>query len=274
MDSSKLTAAWSFCTLLLPLIKVYGFAAQWEKLDLKKITGDPNTPAASVSNTDGILYYPVGPPYLATVPDMYNIASHWAKYVPGTYEQYPHLLAEMFAFCIAAAHLEMPFQLINSLMISDVQSSQAEGWPLIDKIPADNVCSVARGILNRQSGPQTTDEEFFLPNVVHLCQRYSLGEDWFFGKRAVPSDIYECTAPLFDEPPDNVAVSFDYKYPPNGKKEKLSPKEVTRNAFMICYLSRLVNEAATFYKKAIGCESSEQPSEARNLARYMREKKH
>jgi len=224
----------------IPFAQTYGLGVQWQKFDLDKIAG-PDSPAKEVSKADGNLYYPVGPPYLGTLGDMYKIANKWSEFVPRVHAQYPHLLAEMYAYCIAAAHLKLPHQLIDSLMISN-PGNGGEGWPLVDIIPPSETCSFAQG-------PDHT--KYSLPSVIHLCQRYSIGEEWFFGKRKIPTDIYECETPLFEEPPGNVATLYDFKKPPNAKaRTQLSPKVANQQAFMVCFLTSLLNEAATFYKKS------------------------
>lgn len=240
-----------------PAAQVYGFGVQWAKLDLEKIAGK-GTPAKAVSREQGGLYYPVGPPYLGTVHDMFLIAQKWTEFVPKVYDQYPHLLAEMFAFCIAAAHLEMPFQLIDSLMISKSDAG-GEGWPLIDAIPNQEVCEFAR---------QVDHAKYPVPSVVHLCQRYFLQKDWFFAKRKVPSDIYECEAPLFEEPPSDLGLS-DYKHAWNGHRQEVSPRMANREAFMLCYLFGLINEAAAFYKQNTCPEDGYNLKKERNLAAYL-----
>ena len=233
-----------------PFAQVYGFGTQWQRLNLTKIAG-AGTPAATVSQQDGRLYYPAGPPYLATVPDMHRIAVTWSSFVPAVYEQYPHLLAEMFAYCIAAAHLQLPHQMIDSLMISATNAG-GEGWPLVDAIPAHEVCGFGKNIRH--------DEQYAVPSVVHLCQRYMVGADWFFSKRKVPADVYDCEVPLLAEPPDDLAVKFHYKQPPGGgggnKRKELTETEAVRESFMLCYLHAIVNEAAAFYKSH-ACEGKE-----------------
>jgi len=223
-----------------PFAQTYGFGAQWLKLDTAKIAG-PDSPLTSMTDKEGRLYYPVGPPYIATVTDSYQIALKWTEFVPKVHEQYPHLLAEMFAYSLAAAHLDLKFQLIQSLMISDTNTGDGEGWALIDKMPADEVCSIAR---------EVDYTKHSLPHVVHLCQRYSVGKEWFFGKRKIPHDVFECENPLFEDPPDNIATAFDYKWPPKGKKTELKPVMVQREAFMICHLTTAMNEAAEYYKRS------------------------
>ena len=53
---------------------------------------------------------------------MHQISTKWCEFVPKVHKEYPNLLAEMFAYCIAAAHLELEHMLIDSLMISNVNS--------------------------------------------------------------------------------------------------------------------------------------------------------
>mmetsp|Transcript_16735 Transcript_16735/g.39481 ORF Transcript_16735/g.39481 Transcript_16735/m.39481 type:complete len:544 (-) Transcript_16735:137-1768(-) len=248
-----------------PLAQAYGFGAQWARLNLTEITSTPDSPAMTMPQEDRFLYYPIGPPYLATVADMYRIAQHWTKFVPKVYEQYPHLLAEMFAACIAAAHVELPHQLISSLMVSDTTAGvELEGWSLIDSIPDDQVCSSAKSIVAYP--PSTVN----VPQVVHMCQRYGLGSDWFFTKHKIPADnVYDCEQPLFAEPPDPVATLFDFKQlPPAFERKPVDPKAAKRMAFMLCYIYRLLNEAATFYKKS-SCGSAANYAKTRSLVGIM-----
>ena len=167
----------------------------------------------------------------------------------------------MFAYCIAAAHLELPHQLIDSLMISDV-TANAEGWPLIDIIPPGETCSFARHIEHHK---------YAVPGVVHLCQRYGVGTEWFWSKRRIPSDIYDCDAPLFAEPPADLATMYDYREMPHGERKSMTEKESNRYSFMLCYLYGLVNEAATFYKQGACPAGTANLEKTRNLVQYMTE---
>lgn len=222
----------------IPFAQTYGLGVQWQRFDLDKIAG-PDSPAKTVSSQDGQLYYPVGPPYIGTVYDMYQISLKWTEFVPRVHAQYPHLLAEMYAFCIAAAHLNLRHQLIDSLMASN-PGTGGEAWPLVDKIPPEEMCDF---------GKNANHEKYALPSVVHLCQRYSVGDDWFFGKRKIPHDIYACETPLFIEPPSDIAIKYDYKKPPNAKEAiPLTPRVVNQQTFMVCFLTSLLNEASSFYK--------------------------
>ena len=96
---------------------------------------------------------------MATGHDFYKIADKWAEFGVGTHRQYPNLLAEMFAYCLAAAHLNLPHQIAQSFMISDVGAGFAEGWgQYIDKVNATDICL-----------PNSIPQEK-LPFVLHYCK--------------------------------------------------------------------------------------------------------
>jgi hypothetical protein len=105
--------------------------------------------------------------------------------------------------------------------------------------------------------------------VVHLCQRYAVGEEWFFSKRRVPPDVYDCDVPLFREPPDDLAVRYNYKQLPGGKRQPQTPQEVARESFMLCYLHSIVNQAATFYKQHACQGKSMNLEKTRSLAELL-----
>lgn len=247
----------------VPFAQTYGLGTQWKKFDLDIIAGI-DSPAKTVSKEDGQLYYPVGPPYIATVQDMYRIAVKWSEFVPRVHAQYPHLLAEMYAFCIAAAHLGLRHMIIDSLMASS-PGIGGEAWELVDRIPPDEVCEFAQSPDNGR---------YAVPSVLHMCQRYSVGLDWFFGKHKIPNDIYDCSTPLFQEPPSNLALLYDYKWPPNAKeKTPLSPKLIKQHTFMVCGLTRALNDAAMFYKAAMCPPGTANLERSRTVADLFVEKK-
>jgi len=247
----------------VPFAQTYGLGVQWQKFDLDKIAGK-DSPAKDVNRMNGNLYFPVGPPYLGTVHDMYLIAQKWTEFVPRVHAQYPYLLAEMYAYCIAAAHLKLRHQLVDSLMASN-PGTGGEAWPLVDRIPAEEMCKFAK---------KPDHHEHAMPSVVHLCQRYSVGEEWFFGKHKIPHDIYDCETPLFIEPPDDVATLYDFKKPPNAKERTpLEPKLINQQAFMVCSLTSLLNQAATYYKVNACSSGTANLKKTRTVADLFREKK-
>jgi len=222
-----------------PFAQMYGLGVQWQTFNLESITGDPDTPAKTVTKADGRSHYAAGPPYIGTARDMYHIAVKWTEFSPRVHAEYPYLLAEMYAYCIAAAHLKLPHKLIVSGMISNTGSPLAEAWPFVDKIPANEICQIAS---------TANHARYAVPNVIHYCQRYMIGK-WFFGKRSMKRDFFTCESPLMAEPPQDIATcKFQIKPPGTGTKVDLNEKQAKRNAFVLCGMISLLNDAGLFYK--------------------------
>jgi peptidyl serine alpha-galactosyltransferase len=238
-----------------PMGQLYGFGLQWkEKIDMKIVLQSLNmslvTPIDTMAKDEAKAGYIMGPPYVATAKDMYQIVQTWSDFVVPVHDQYPHLLAEMFAYCLAAAHLQLSHQTAVSFMVSDIGSGKAEGWNYIDQIPEDEICS-------RSYSP---DE---LPSVLHYCQRYGIGP-YFFGKHRVPGDYLSCQSPLFQEPPIDALTQYDYAlYPNNDRKMMTNVEHKKRYAFMTCYILPAMNAAATYYKQH-HCD------DATNVANYSK----
>mmetsp|Transcript_25362 Transcript_25362/g.31990 ORF Transcript_25362/g.31990 Transcript_25362/m.31990 type:complete len:351 (+) Transcript_25362:2-1054(+) len=234
-----------------PFAQKYGFGGQWTKeLDLEVIAGK-NTPS-KVNIEDARTFYPVGPPYLATVGDMYAIAVKWAEFVPAVHKQYPYLLAEMFAFCIAAAHLELKHQIVDSLMVSNTGMGGGEGWPMVDNITEDKEESLCKFA----SDPDHS--KYPVPSVIHYCQRYAIG-DWFFGKRKMVKNFFECESPLMEFPPMDIIETKDYKKIFNDVKKDLKKHVARREGFMVCGILSALNDAGRFFKEH-SCQGVEKTS--------------
>jgi hypothetical protein len=216
-----------------PFGQQYGFGMQWKtKVDATYVANG-TTRVSDMDMEEARGHYVLGPPYIATARDMYAIAKKWTEFVPRVHDNYPHLLAEMFAYCFAAAHLGLPHRVAQSFMVSDIGSG-GEGWKLVDKMGKDNVC---------EPPPDLN------PHVLHYCQRYMLGK-WFIGKYRLRKDFISCEAPLLKEPPHNIAQEYDYQIAPDGSRLAFRSKAgPVRNAFMICSLIPRLNAAATFYKE-------------------------
>ena len=103
-----------------------------------------------------------------------KLAPSWVEFVPRVYEEYPYLLAEMYAYCMAAAHNNLRHVKLDHMMLS-LPGAGGEGWPFIDPIPTEKICH--RGMPGTWwDGP--------LPVFLHFCQNYRVGE-WMFPKRKV-----------------------------------------------------------------------------------------
>jgi hypothetical protein len=95
-----------------PMGQRYGFGLDWKRsVNQKKLLGEGvDSPLLHLTDAELASGYAVGPPYIATARDMHKIATQWSEFVVPIHDQYPELLAEMFAYCHAAAHLGLPHQ--------------------------------------------------------------------------------------------------------------------------------------------------------------------
>jgi len=145
----------------------------------------------------------------------------------------PFLLAEMFAFNLAAAHEGLRFTIAHSFVVSDVFTG-GEGWKLIDFVPEKDIC---------RNFPKSE-----YPHVIHYCQRYYYGK-WFIGKYKLRKDFISCESPLLVMPPANLATqAVTVSITPNGERMEKDPKFMKREAFMVCTMIRTLNEAAIYFK--------------------------
>lgn len=221
-----------------PFAAKYGFNDRWAKHNISYVAG-PESPAVHVKNTSqAIDSYSIGPPYLATGRDMWNLVVHWTKFTPRVHDVYKDFLGEMYGYCQAAAHLQLPHVMVTSFMISDPVGPQEEGWDFITDMERDQVC-------------ETVDVDK-LPFVFHYCQRYALGR-WFVGKYKMPEDFFfNCTTPLLRVPPKDIAVKYNYYIYPNTERHDYRENfdlPIKQNGFMNCVLIDAFNEVAEYFKR-------------------------
>lgn len=220
-----------------PFAQQYGYGMQWKnKVKYENVFQGDNfpTPISNLTSGDAQTYYnAMGPPYIATAKDMWSIVNKWSEIAASVHDEYPYLLAEMFAYNLAAAHLGLRHTISHSFMISDPWAG-GEGWPLIDKVPASNIC---------KNFPQSE-----LPHVIHYCQRYFLGK-WFIGKQKLRKDFLSCEAPLLTYPPIDLASKYTSAIlPGTGELKDLRPKQIKEHAFTVCALIDALNVASKYYK--------------------------
>lgn len=245
-----------------PIAQRYEYGAQWIT-SLKGKVADvvgPNSPVLQLNLTQADLYYPAGPPYLATAKDMYQIVTYWVQFLPHIFAIFPEFMAEMHGYSTAAAHLKLPHRLARGFMISTV--GNFENFDFVDtSLNRTTACEVAaHGVSDQVVGssgrrlppsiPQLQTQK--LPYVLHYCQRYALGR-YFFSKYKLNEEFFECDAPLMKEPPLNVGDVYDWFIFPNGVEtsDMSSPSkhmDIVRNGWMMCSLIYGLNDAATKVK--------------------------
>jgi peptidyl serine alpha-galactosyltransferase len=141
---------------------------------------------------DGPKHWNSGPPYLATVKDMYQIVVRWTELAPRVLRMHDHLFAgtrvvsvshtvfvafithprlvvselplliEMYGFIFATHQLNLPFTLVKSFVLSETASRIREGWEYIDQIKDEEVCQSVSLI------------KLPLPVTLHYCERYAV----------------------------------------------------------------------------------------------------
>ena len=142
----------------------------------------------------------------------------------------------MFAYCIAAAHLQLPHMRIDNLMVSNTGAG-GEGWPFVDAVKDDEkvaMCDFATAPMS--------DLKYPIPSVIHYCQRYLIGSI-LFSKRKFDRTFYACdTKPLESMPSDLAEKSIK---PDDDEKTKT---KINRESFMLCAITSILNDSLSFYK--------------------------
>ena len=245
-----------------PAGQFYGLGDKWRSFNRPYICGAPDSPCVGVESGEAWRYYSVGPPYVAHVADWRLIAASWVDFVPRVYEEYPNLLAEMYAYCLAAAHHGLRHARVDHYMVSNV-GSYGEAWPHVDAM--SSVCAPGLPLF------WSRDSAARLPAFLHACQGYNAGRGASFSKRRVQHGIFDgCSGPLLPEPGEDLvtqasqaevaAVAAERA----KKRRKLTDPEQRalkrkRDAFMVCTASKYVNAAVRTHRR-LHCPESEEAS--------------
>eukprot|EP01031_Cornospumella_fuschlensis_P028836 gene28835-34804_t len=243
----------------VPASALYGIGAPWTtpeyNTDFNRsyICGS-SSPCLKVTWAEGVRSYAVGPPYLVHVKDLVGLAGKWAEFMPRVFERHTSVLADMYAYSMAAAHLELPHFTLNSYMVSNINDE--EGWAHVDAL-GKKVCSamdyVYQDIRKMQSGTYTgkyTIPEYIypsalLPNFLHYCQPYHVGQ-WFFHKLRFKQSMMTCDSPLLSSLSPDIASIFHTKHA--GKTVEITPRQTSRGGFALCTIHAAINRMLIYYK--------------------------
>ncbi|KAL7431266.1 hypothetical protein ACHAXM_003999 [Skeletonema potamos] len=215
--------------------QTYGLGNKWKQFE--SLAG-PNSPARDVDERNAQLLYQVGPPYIGVASDMYRVVNRWAELVRAVHKEKPQLLAEMYAYQLAAADQELPHGVVDSMMISAV-NTYGEAWDYIDALPNEDVCGI---------GASPDPIRYPLPTLLHYCQTYGIAKV-LFEKRSIPQNVFSCQSPLLKEPPtDPMSSQNSYIMDMRGNRQDLDIKHQKRHVFASCAITSAMNEAALFFK--------------------------
>ncbi|KAL3796724.1 hypothetical protein ACHAW5_010382 [Stephanodiscus triporus] len=265
--------------------------------DLTSVCGK-GSPCLNVPRDDGAAHttreladasYAAGPIYIATTGDWFALLHRWYDFTPRVHAQYPKLLAEMFAFAMAAADMRLKFALSSSYMVSDPHTmSMTESWMWIDEYgeavqPTNaegnkedrrgkslrRVCEGSTpdslpivttrrmenygygNYRNRRRRNRHDGVKAALPTFLHYCQNYKLANHTF-AKRKVPHDFFRCDGSLLAFDVSAMVKELD-SIEDDVALSSIDRKRRTRTGFMLCHIIPLMNMALIDYKRDV-CE--------------------
>lgn len=165
--------------------------------------------------------------------------------MPPTYDYYPLLYAEMFAFSMAAADLSLRHNLLKGLYTGCMTQ-----WPhthdmsetdALSRSALHYIDTVDNGLLatEHHNGPSSCFKAPLKPPpFLHYCARYSFqtpkgGNDYhFFAKRRVDHDVLNCHTH------DGPFMPFS-----SSSKEKMEGGSKEWNVLAVCAVERAINFA-------------------------------
>jgi hypothetical protein len=196
-----------------PVAQFYAIGGAWVKtFDIAGMTGNPNSPALKYSYQGAVENFAVGPPLMMHVDDLREMAPLWAKFMKPVVEHKKDILADMFAYSIASAHLGLEHTVLDQFMISAWMyggSEKGQAWPWLAQWKEQHISGEHRvSCANPVPGPGQK-----VPTFIHLASNFEGPEidegEWQFHKGKVPPDILECSVPLLISAPDDL---YDLSY--------------------------------------------------------------
>lgn len=246
-----------------PFAAKYNVEAIWKEFNLPYVTGSETTPASELSNEDVAVHYTIGPPYIASMADMYDLTPAWLKAVqtaPDEYKEYIDNMpdesqrqhyqkynGELYSYIIGAAHTKLPHLTLENLIPTD--------WTFLENAPFEDICSFAASIpalsFEEVCGTEDSASDNWkcqvlrkMPNILNLSHRPSVS-GWWFHQEYFPTDFFSCESPSIGAPSLDEITS-------------LSTVEMKTNAFFICALTEVLQKALQAYKsKHCEIQSSE-----------------
>jgi hypothetical protein len=62
-------------------------------------------------------------------------------HLESSYDIHPKVFAEMNGYIIATTQLNLPHTLLWSIVVSTTTATNQKGWPYVDALPHDRLCS-------------------------------------------------------------------------------------------------------------------------------------
>eukprot|EP00924_Labyrinthula_sp_SR-Ha-C_P004415 maker-scaffold_89-snap-gene-0.10-mRNA-1 protein AED:0.19 eAED:0.19 QI:34/1/1/1/1/1/2/177/589 len=259
----------------VPIGQRYGLEGGWvskfSPVD-KKITKNPNSLSAKYTYKEAAKHTSVGPPMILTIGDMKNLAKLWKQYMKPVLENEKDILADMWAYSIAAADLDLKHVIHDQYMISTWGHS-GQAYKFLDEFQ-EMSCSAPEGTENMvwpnfihyaSNFKAFIPPEKLTPEELKLTSEKDGWIEYMFHKGHVPGEILDCGTPLIIEPPDEL---FNWVKKENYEGFKGSETNYQK-AWVVCnVLSRLNNMLKEY--KSMFCR--EESVEDRPLIRLIQKK--
>jgi len=245
----------------MPAAAKYGLGGQFLEFNLTRICDSAAPlvddidnsmklcPFVSLTNFEVNRYYSAGPPYVIHIQDVLPLSRRWSELVPTTFDEYPLLYAEMFAYSMAAADLGLRHELLKDLFTGCMTH-----WPMKNQY-SDDAVKLSANVYASTVGRKSIDDQnnegassCFLPPLspppfLHYCSRYSFATPYpaeevkgqqyhFFAKRKVDHDILDCRK---DQPLEPFI---------SEKPEKIEGGNKDWNVLAVCAVIRSINFAS------------------------------
>jgi hypothetical protein len=214
-----------------PVAQRYGLEAGWvRKFPVADIIGDPNSHALTYTSHTAANLFSVGPPLILHVDDLTNLAVLWSQYMRPVLKIETDILADMWAYCMAAAHLKLEHVILDHYMISTT-GSVGEGFKWVDEWENTK--------MSCHAPPRTPPPGLHAPTFLHLASNFKapLSKEWMFHKGHVPASILDCGSPLIKEAPDDL---YDI-----SEREK----HTKQHAWIICNAVSRLNDMLLRHKQ-------------------------
>jgi len=212
-----------------PVAQRYGLGGGWvsHKYNLNTITGDPDNKAQQWTYQDAAKWTSVGPPMILHVDDITALSVLWEKYMRPVLAVGRDILADMWAYSIGSAMLDLRHTTLDHYMIS-TWGSHGESFPWVDQW---SQLSCSNPVAN--AGEKS-------PVFVHMASNFKAPDPdkgpWMFHKGHVPANILDCDTPLLVEAPEDIwSVT-------SGKQNK-------QRAWVLCNIVSRLNRVLTMYKQ-------------------------
>lgn len=238
-----------------PVGQRYGLEGGWVNKfkPVDQITGDPNSASLHWTSKEAAQWTSVGPPMIVEIDDLTNLADKWEFNMrPVLKVGGPDILADMYAYSIAAADLDLKHTTLDHYMIS-TWGHTGQAYSFVEEFEQMS-CSNP----SKDYSPSTAH----WPVFIHLASNFKAfdetEDEWMFHKGHVPGNILDCDMPLIVAPPENL---FDL----NREDESI---KVHQKAWVVCNTISRLNSILLKYKEKF-CPAG---YETRELVRLIQHK--